>query len=274
MARSIATEVPVERMQGHWLLASLGKKVLRPGGLELTRRMLAAAAPKSADRVVEFGPGVGMTARMLMEIHPASYTGVDPNPEGRPALDAVLSGHPNASVVEADASATGLPDGCADLVVGEAILSMNSPETKRAIVAEAARLLAPGGRYAIHELGLTEAAPTPDNNERSEISKEISQSIKVAARPLKTAQWSALLEQAGFEVTWTGTAPMHLLKLSRFIADEGILGTLRFVVRLLGRPQARKRVLAMRRNFASRQHELNAVALVGVKRDEPVAAAS
>jgi len=28
---------------GHWLLARLGKRVLRPGGLELTSRLLAAA---------------------------------------------------------------------------------------------------------------------------------------------------------------------------------------------------------------------------------------
>ena len=50
------------RMQGHWLLATLGKRVLRPGGIELTRRMLQAAAPKAGQRVVELGPGVGRTA--------------------------------------------------------------------------------------------------------------------------------------------------------------------------------------------------------------------
>ena len=30
-----------EKMPGHWVLARLGKRVLRPGGMELTRRMLA-----------------------------------------------------------------------------------------------------------------------------------------------------------------------------------------------------------------------------------------
>ena len=37
------------RMQGHWLLATLGKKILRPGGIALTRKMLAAAAPTSQE---------------------------------------------------------------------------------------------------------------------------------------------------------------------------------------------------------------------------------
>ena len=31
---------PPEKMPGHWLLARLGKRVLRPGGLELTQRLL------------------------------------------------------------------------------------------------------------------------------------------------------------------------------------------------------------------------------------------
>lgn len=29
-----------DKMQGHWVLARAGKRVLRPGGLELTRQML------------------------------------------------------------------------------------------------------------------------------------------------------------------------------------------------------------------------------------------
>ena len=49
-------------MQGHWLLARLGKRVLRPGGMGLTRRLLAAAAPEPGERIVELGPGVGRTA--------------------------------------------------------------------------------------------------------------------------------------------------------------------------------------------------------------------
>ncbi|MDU0969065.1 MAG: class I SAM-dependent methyltransferase [Actinomycetaceae bacterium] len=266
MSPQIASPLPDERLQGHWLLASLGKTVLRPGGLELTTAMLKEAAPSSADRIVEFGPGVGKTATLLLQASPASYTGVDPNPEGRGALSAVLAGHPQARVVEADAQDTGLEDGSADLVVGEAMLSMCSPQVKQAIVREAARILAPGGRYAIHELGLTGTAATPDEAGRTETSRELSRSIKVPARPLPLDQWRALLEDAGLTVTWTGTAPMHLLKFSRFVADEGVWGTLRFMSHMLRRPQARKRVLAMRKTFADLEDQLTAVSLVAVKR--------
>lgn len=155
-----ADEVPDARLQGHWLLASMGKRVLRPGGLHLTREMLEAAAPHAGDRIVEFGPGVGLTAAELLAARPPFYVGIEPNTEGRAKLDAVLAGRP-ARVVTAEASATGLDAGSADLVVGEAMLTMSSPQQRRAIVAEAARVLAAGGRYAIHELALADTAPTP-----------------------------------------------------------------------------------------------------------------
>ena len=49
------------KMPGHWLLAKLGKRVLRPGGLELTRVMLKRLDIQSCDAVVEFAPGLGVT---------------------------------------------------------------------------------------------------------------------------------------------------------------------------------------------------------------------
>ena len=64
-------------MPGHWVLARLGKRVLRPGGMELTRRMLEALDIVPADDVVEFAPGLGLTAQLTLKRHPASYTAVE-----------------------------------------------------------------------------------------------------------------------------------------------------------------------------------------------------
>ena len=52
---------------------------------------------------------------------------------------------------------TGLADGSASVLFGEAMLTMQTAEHKAAIVREAHRALEAGGRYAIHELGY---APT------------------------------------------------------------------------------------------------------------------
>src|SRR5512146_1064698 len=65
------------RQPGHWLLASLGKRVLRPGGLELTRQLLDRLNAGAPDDVVEFAPGMGATARLTLAKRPHSYTGVE-----------------------------------------------------------------------------------------------------------------------------------------------------------------------------------------------------
>jgi len=65
-----------EKMPGHWVLARLGKHVLRPGGMELTRRMLERLAIKPSDEGIEFAPGMGTTARMTLALAPSSYTAV------------------------------------------------------------------------------------------------------------------------------------------------------------------------------------------------------
>ena len=250
------------RMQGHWLLARLGKRVLRPGGIGLTRRLLAAAAPEPGERVVELGPGVGRTAELLLARRPSSYRAVDPDPEGRDQVSAILDEHPDAEYVVADAAATGLPDASADLVMGEAMLTIQSDEHKREIIAEAVRLLAPGGRYAVHELALR-GDRSPE--ELDAVRRSISRTIKVGARPLPLEGWKGLLTGAGLEVEWTGTAPMHLLEPRRLIEDEGLLGAARFWRAVRRTPGARDRVRAMRQSFRLQGELLTAVGVVARK---------
>ena len=54
MPRLPMSDRPVENQSGHWLLAQVGKKVLRPGGRELTEKMLSACllytSPSPRDR--------------------------------------------------------------------------------------------------------------------------------------------------------------------------------------------------------------------------------
>lgn len=237
--------------------------MLRPGGIELTRRLVRHADPKAADRIVEFGPGLGATAEMLLAVGPREYTGVDPNPEGAEQLLAILRRSPHARLVTATASRTGLADGCADLVVGEAMLTMQSEKDKQNIIAEAFRILAPGGRYAIHELGLR-PDDVPEQVE-TEISKALSRTIKVGARPLTAAHWARLLEEAGFTVEHPDHNPMHLLEPARIVRDEGLRGALRYFDNVRRNPAARKRLLAMRKVFRAHRDHINAVAFVARK---------
>lgn len=234
------------RMQGHWLLAKLGKRILRPGGRALTAKLLEQAKPAGGDDIVELGPGVGSTAEVLLRANPRSYRGVDPNPEGRDAVKDILKKHPRADYVVADARETGLEDASADLVVGEAMLTIQDDAGKNAIVAEAARLLRPGGRYAIHEMAWL---PDHTDEERETARRELSRVIKVGARPLTLEGWKELLATHGLEAEWHDRAPLHLLEPRRIVSDEGLWGALRFWNNARRLPGASDRLKAMRQGF-------------------------
>ena len=55
-----------------------------------------------------------------------------------------IGNNPNYTVVNAGAQETGLPDSSYDVVVGEAMLTMQTDKHKLEIMREAARILRPG----------------------------------------------------------------------------------------------------------------------------------
>lgn len=251
-------------LQGHWLLAKLGKKVLRPGGKKLTNWMIDNANPTNK-RVVEFAPGLGITAAEILDRNPKTYTGVDQDPDAATATTLSTKqarlGIPT-EVINGVASDTGLPAGSADLVVGEAMLTMQGEKGKAAIVSEANRILATGGRYAIHELLLT-----PNNVNQTvadNLRKALATTIKVNARPLTATEWSELLESNGFKVLSIKVAPMGLLQPKQMIEDEGPR-VLKIMFNLARNPQARKRVLAMRKVFSENAQNLGAISIIAEK---------
>ncbi|MEM7010003.1 MAG: hypothetical protein AAF585_00845 [Verrucomicrobiota bacterium] len=67
----------VESAPGHWLFAKLGKRGLRPGGLELSNLLMEKIAIGPDDGVVEFAPGLGVTAKLAWKRNPRSWTGVE-----------------------------------------------------------------------------------------------------------------------------------------------------------------------------------------------------
>lgn len=248
-------------LQGHWLLARIGKHVLRPGGKKLTERMLANADIAGKD-VVEFASGLGLTTRAILERDPKSYRGVDRDPQVVDIISKLTSEKATipASCVQRDAADTGLESNSADVVIGEAMLTMQTERGKQAIIGEAFRLLRAGGTYSIHELGLQ-----PDNLDESvkdEVRKALARSIKVNARPLTEQEWRELLEAEGFEVLWRGKEPMALLDMKRNIADEGIGGVLRILRNVLGNKDIRARVLNMKHTFDKYSNELTGIAFV------------
>jgi SAM-dependent methyltransferase len=221
--------------------------------------MIDALSIGESDHVVEFAPGLGATARLTLRHNPASYTAVERDEAAAAIVRGFLQGD-KQKVVIGSAEDSGLEESSATVVYGEAMLSMQPPDTKARIIHEACRLLIPGGRYAIHELCLI-----PDNLAESikeQIHQSLSAAINAGVRHLTVAEWKRLFEAEGFAMKEQAQAPMHLLEAKRLVQDEGFFGAACFVWNVARHKEARRRVFAMRGVFRKFRDHLGAVMLV------------
>ncbi|MEM9363992.1 MAG: class I SAM-dependent methyltransferase [Bacteroidota bacterium] len=253
----------INTQQGHWILAKMGKKVLRPGGKELTQKLIKNLKIDSEDDIVEFAPGLGFTASIALKSNPKTYTGIELNEEAARILRKVINGK-DRKIIIGNAAQSTLNENSFSKVYGEAMLTMQVDHRKSEIIKEAHRVLKKGGLYGIHELGLQPDAISEEK--KAEIQRALAQVIKVNARPLTLNEWSDLLENEGFRVVKTETNPMHLLEPIRMIGDEGFFRTLKIVFNMLTHPNERKRIWAMRKVFRKHQSHLNAICIVAEKK--------
>jgi SAM-dependent methyltransferase len=250
-------------MPAHWLLARLGKKVMRPGGLATTQAMLAGLEIGPGDDVIDLAPGLGVTVELVQAARPASFRGLERGEVEAERARRLAAGVPYTCVV-APPENTGLAAASATVVYGEAVLTLETDATKRRIIAEAARLLRPGGRLGLHELLLV-PDDLPDE-EKQAVDEELTRTLRVRARPLTLPEWTALLDEGGFDVTVASPAPMVLLSPPSFVRDEGIAGTARFLARTVRQPVVVKRMSVIWSVFRRYRRNLGAVALVARKR--------
>lgn len=251
-----------DKAPGHWVLARMGKRVLRPGGRELTEQLIGALNITPDDDVVEYAPGLGLTARLVLQRRPRSYTGIERDEAAAAETRRLLSGAAQRVVI-GDVLGSGLDSGCASVVYGEAMLTMQADPQKRRIAQEAVRLLKSGGRYGLHEMCLK--PDTIASEHKDAVQRELAQAIRVNARPLTIEEWQAVLTDAGLRGEAVHTSPMHLLKPARMLADEGLLRALRIAFNIVRTPAARQRLMQMRAVFNRYAEHLGAVAMVAVK---------
>ncbi|MBS1848996.1 MAG: class I SAM-dependent methyltransferase [Actinobacteria bacterium] len=262
------TEPDTERVAGFALLGSLGKRVLRPGGAELTTRLLDELAIGPDDDVVEIAPGRGRTARLILEHRPASYVGIDRDPAAQRSITPLLHG-PRQRFLLGSVARTGLDDGECSVAVGEAVLTMHPRSTKAQIVAELARVVRPGGRIGLHEVAfqLHDTHHDVDNDtlEQTRIRTELTSHFRVSFNAMTMADWTDLLAEAGFMLATVHRAPLRLLEPDRIIADEGVVGAARFAANVLADPRTRARIAHMRAAMRRNAPSLRAVAMVAVR---------
>lgn len=261
-----------EQLAGFALLARLGKRVLRPGGAELTGKLLDELAIGHHDDVLEIASGRGGTATMILSHDPASYVAIDRDIGSEQAVAPLLNGS-EQKFRRSSVSRTGLGDASRDVAIGEAILTMQPHATKEAIVAELARVVRPGGRLGLHEVAFhmddvdnPGDATNGTDAEELRIVTELRSHFKVNFNALTLDEWTELLDEHGFDLRMVQQAPLRLLEPDRIIADEGFAGATRFAVNVLRDGDARRRIGRMRAAMKRNAEHLRAVALVADRR--------
>lgn len=138
--------------------------VLSPGGvgavrtgenLNDQRTMVAAEAPRENYRhIVEFGASGGRYTFKLRSAYPsAAITAIELSETAlRFAYAQAAVVDARIDWVQAAAENSGLPDGCADLVTSYTLMHEVPESVNRQIVAEAFRILEPGGDLVISEI--------------------------------------------------------------------------------------------------------------------------
>jgi hypothetical protein len=152
--------------------------------------LLDGLAVEPADDVVEFAPGLGVTVRMILQRGPRSYTNVERDAKAMQWTARQLPPNPGVSVIGGTADQTSLRAASASVVVGEAMLSMNTEEHKRRIAVEAFRVLRSGGSLGIHELAVISDDMPAD--QKREIDHALSSAIHVGNRPSSGARTESL----------------------------------------------------------------------------------
>ena len=183
----------------------LGAKLVMMGDNDdyrFHRLFVETALPRrSFARIVDLGCGFGKSTWPLKQAFPqAEVTGVDlAAPCLQLAAERASARSLQIDFRQADATATGLPDGGFDLVTSTMLVHEIPPDVLPSLFAEASRLLAPGGVLAFLDF-----QPTGDGFRDLAMQEHSARNNEPFMAPMMAADLERLAQDAGLaDVRWT-----------------------------------------------------------------------
>lgn len=227
MTRLAATVI--EELDPYKFMATIGKRVIHPGGRGSTEALLKRAEITAEDRVLDVGCGVGTTAIEIARRYGATVTAGDISPLMLERAQANVHGagvDDRVAVDEADILTLPYSDSCFDVVVAEAVTMFVDRERA---ARELARVTKPGGRVLATEF-CWRGPPTAE-------AREIFLGQLCPGLQFDTeADWIRIYRDGGLTDLHTETGPFEMMTPRGFLDDEGLLRCFAIMSRVATRP--------------------------------------
>jgi SAM-dependent methyltransferase len=248
----------IKRLDPYKFMATIGKRVIHPGGRASTDTLLRWAGVTEASRVLDVGCGVGTTAIEIARRVGATVTAVDIAPLmlERAAANVVAAGmHDKVRVMPGDILDLAFEDGAFDVVIAEAVtMFVNRPCAE----AELARVTAPGGRVLATEFFWREP-PTPE-------AREVFLGQVCPGLAFDTVEdWIRIYETAGLAGLQTETGPFEMMTGRGFLTDEGFGHSLAVMTKVLCRPANVRKMMWLMPRMAKAVPYLGYIVVAGTK---------
>lgn len=186
------------------IFANFQSRVIRPGGLQLTRRLLEYCAFEKGAKVVDIGCGAGITVQYLRDVCDLCAMGIDLSEQ---FLQQARERVPELPVLWAAGEHLPFPENSFEGVIAECSLSVMEDANK--VLAECGRILISGGKLAITDVYIL----TAENN--GPLSDETGAMTYV--------QFKKIVENNGFNITvWEDQSIFLKEFVACFIMEHGL----------------------------------------------------
>lgn len=227
MTRLAAEEIA--ELDPYKFMATIGKRVIHPGGRASTEALLERAGVTSNSRVLDVGCGVATTAVEIARRYGAQVTAIDISPlmlERARANVASAGLEYLVNIDQGDILDLKYRDDSFDVVIAEAVTMFVD---RHRAAAELTRVTAPGGRVLATEFFWREN-PTAE-------AREIFLGQVCPGLEFDTIEdWERLYESAGLTGLDTVTGPFEMMTPRGFLSDEGPGRSLAIMGRTASRP--------------------------------------
>lgn len=239
-------------------MATVGKRVIHPGGRAATEALLDQAAITSDDLVLDVGCGVGTTAIEITRRFGATVVAADIAPVMLERATANVAGADLAdrvTVEEGDILALPYPDDHFDVVIAEAVTMFVDREKA---AAELTRVAKPGGRVLATEFFWRE----PPSDEAKEIFLgQVCPGLMFDTE----ADWIRIYAHGGLTGLRTETGPFEMMTPRGFLSDEGVVHSMAIMGRVATRPANVKKMTWLMPRMAKAVPYLGYILLAGAK---------